>query len=228
LAKPDLHWKKNYSAMSIAMSWHDAVGFPATIARVFTRAGLPFSELEPLLIIPEHRVPLPGGSRSSQSDVWVLARNANHLVSISVEGKVGESFGPTIKEWLIGAGDGKRERLSYIRKQLGLREEVPPEIRYQLLHRCASAVIEASRFNAPLALFLVQSFNAADTGFYDYDAFVKLFGRTAVPDQIVHLGVENGVSTYAAWIRDPIPLPPALPLTGKKRARLRKRRQTNA
>ena len=63
LLASDKHWRENYSAMSIAMSWHDAVGFPAAIARVFTKAGLPFSELEPLLIIPEHRVPLPGGTR---------------------------------------------------------------------------------------------------------------------------------------------------------------------
>lgn len=202
LAEPDKHWKENFSAMAIARSWQDAVGFPAAITRVFRKTGLPFSELEPLLILPEHRVPLPGGSRSSQNDVWVLARHAKELVSIAVEGKVSESFGPTLGEWLINASDGKRERLAYIKKQLGLNKEVSSGIRYQLLHRCASAVIEATRFNASLALLLVQSFNPADEGLDDFRAFTELFGRTTVADRIVHLAVENGVSIYAVWVRD--------------------------
>ena len=33
-------------------------------------------EAEFLLAIPEHEVPLPGGIRPSQNDLWVLARGA--------------------------------------------------------------------------------------------------------------------------------------------------------
>ncbi|MFA7012304.1 MAG: hypothetical protein WC202_05045, partial [Desulfobacterales bacterium] len=48
--------------------------------------------------LPEHKVPLPGGSRSSQNDIWVLARSKGQLISIAVEGKVSETFGPTVQE----------------------------------------------------------------------------------------------------------------------------------
>jgi hypothetical protein len=39
--------------MAIARSSQNAMGFPAAITRVFRKIGLPFSELEPLLILPE-------------------------------------------------------------------------------------------------------------------------------------------------------------------------------
>ena len=201
------HWKENCSAMLVAISWYEASGFPPAIARIFRKSGLLFRDLEPLLILPEHRVPLPGAARSSQTDVWILARHKTQLVSIAVEGKVGESFGPTLREWLVNASDGRRERLAYIKKCLNLRGEIPREIRYQLLHRCASAAIEASRFNAPTALMLIQSFNAVDAGFVDYRAFTALFNRRSVANRIEHLTVYDGVSVYAVWVRDPMPVP---------------------
>jgi len=43
---------------------------------------------------------LPGGAAASQNDVWVLGEISNGLVSIAVEGKVSETFGPTVGEWL--------------------------------------------------------------------------------------------------------------------------------
>ena len=55
-----------------------------------------FHEIEILLAIPEHKVPLPGGSSSSQNDLFVLAKNHDHLISIAVEGKVSEHFGDTV------------------------------------------------------------------------------------------------------------------------------------
>ena len=88
-------------------------------------------------------MPLPGGIRPSQSDVWVLARSGPELISIAVEGKVRKSFGPTLQDWMKDASVGKQERLEFIAHKLGLSLPLPPETRYQLLHRTASAVIEA-------------------------------------------------------------------------------------
>ena len=203
LADPEKHWKPGYSAVAVATAWHEATGFPAAIAKAFRDAGEPFRSIEPLLIIPEHRVPLPGGSRPSQTDVWVLGRHATELISIGVEAKVSESFGPTVGEWLINASEGKRERLAYIKHQLGLRHELPPITRYQLLHRCASAIIEAQRFHAKLAILLVQSFSREDTGFDDFCNFTRLFTpKNPRRNEFIQLGAEHGVSFYSVWVNE--------------------------
>jgi hypothetical protein len=65
----------------------------------------------PLLAVPEFKVPLPGGARASQNDLFVLGRSSPGLVSIMIEGKVKESFGPTLDEWRHEGSPGKKERL---------------------------------------------------------------------------------------------------------------------
>jgi hypothetical protein len=202
LGKPDEHWVEGRSAMLVAKSWQAAEGFPRAIRSVLDGAGEPFSSLAPLLIFPEHQVPLSGGNNPSQSDVWVLASHASGHASITVEAKVSESFGPTLAEWLIDASDGKRTRLRFLTTTLGLPPELPGFIRYQLLHRVASAVIEAKRFGAGIALCVVQSFSNADEGLSDFQAFVSLFQTQVSPGQIVQLSEHDGIKTYVSWVRD--------------------------
>ncbi len=95
LAEPDKHWRRGYSAHAIAHCWQEADGFPEEIAGVLSRCPR-FEKLELLIAIPEHQVPLPGGHRPSQNDVWALARGPHGLVSIAVEGKVSEPFGEPV------------------------------------------------------------------------------------------------------------------------------------
>lgn len=52
------------------------------------------AEQEKQYAFPEHQVPLLGGSRPSQTDLFVVAQSPGELVSIAVEGKVREPFGP--------------------------------------------------------------------------------------------------------------------------------------
>jgi hypothetical protein len=204
LAQPDKHWREGYSAMCIAKAWQHASGFPAPIAAVLKTACEPLASLQPLLIIPEHKVPLPGGQRESQNDVWVLARHSNGLASITVEGKVSESLGSTLDEWRKSPSDGKRERLDFLARTLRLVGELPGEIRYQLLHRAASAIIEAKRFRADMALMIIESFSADDVGLADFQAFTQLFGVKSEPDCIVQLGRPDAVNFYAGWVRHPV------------------------
>ncbi|MFA7013666.1 MAG: hypothetical protein WC202_12005 [Desulfobacterales bacterium] len=150
--------------------------------------------------MPEHKVPLPGGSRSSQNDIWVLARSKGQLISIAVEGKVSEPFGPTVQEWRADSSPGKAERFSYLLSLLGL-SAVPVGARYQLLHRTASAIIEAQRFNAAHAVMLVHSFSQSSEWFQDYAAFVALMGGSAKENRMVSVGFRSGVSLYLAWVR---------------------------
>ena len=114
------------------------------VKSVLTQAP-PFRDLEMLIAIPEHQVRLPGSSSPSQSDLWVLARCGDELVSIAVEGKVSESFGPTIAEWGYDSSPGRQQRLKLLCSSLDLEFPTPKEIRYQLLHHTASAILEAKR-----------------------------------------------------------------------------------
>jgi hypothetical protein len=58
--------------------------------------------------VPEYCVPLPDGRAASQNDLYVLGRIRPDLAVMMVEGKVDESFGPLLEEWLREASDGKR------------------------------------------------------------------------------------------------------------------------
>jgi hypothetical protein len=200
------HWSPAHSATAIAEAWQDADGFPAPIAAILEKAGEPFSSLAPLLIFPEHKVSLPGGRSDSQNDVWVLASHERGLASITVEGKVSESFGDTLEKWRKDASPGKRQRLAFLLRTLGISREPPRTIRYQLLHRAVSALIEAERFHADTALMIVHSFSRRDAGLPDFRAFTRLFGVPSYPDEIVRLPRPSGIPLHVMWVRHPITL----------------------
>lgn len=169
LADPVKHWKSGYSARTLAYSWEAADGFPSEVAAPFARSTEPLLEnITPVLAIPEFKVPLPGGVRASQNDIFVLARSSSGPVSIMVEGKVKESFGPTLDEWRSESSPGKEERLSFLLRTLGLGAAPAENIRYQLLHRAASAIITGAQCHAVAAVLLVNSFSQERAGWPDY------------------------------------------------------------
>lgn len=204
LAEPDKHWRSGYSARSLAYSWEEAqsrpTGLPAEVESTLTLEPR-LANLELLLGIPEHQVPLPGGRRPSQTDLWVLGQTPTELVSMAVEGKVSEPFGPTLEEWQAEASPGKQTRLNYLCQCLALASPPPGTIRYQLLHRTASAVIEAQRFKAGCAVMLVHSFSQTSEWFEDYRNFIQLYGLEAEEGQPVCLAKPDGVMLYTVWVK---------------------------
>jgi len=80
--------------------------------------------------------------------IFVLAKSGNELISIAVEGKVKEEFGPTVGKKREDSSPGVKERLDYLCNLLGITGHDLDTIRYQLLHRTASALIETERFSA--------------------------------------------------------------------------------
>ncbi len=203
LADPEKHWQSGYSAKTLAHCWENAPGLPLEIAKMFSESEIPgFEQVELLVALPEYKVELPGGERPSQNDLFVLAKDGNgQLVAIAVEGKVSEPFGPTISEWGADISEGKTKRLEFLRNQLGLQETIPADIRYQLLHRTVSAVIEAHRFNAKNAVMIVHSFSQENKWLDDYERFVRLFGKSAGVGALVRLGTMQGVTLFTAWVR---------------------------
>jgi hypothetical protein len=199
LAEPTKHWRTGYSARTLAYSWQEADGFPKEVAACLgTSASLAGAKM--LLGLPEHQVALPGGGRPSQNDVWVLAKAGEHLLSVAVEGKVAEPFGPTLEEWLEQPSDGKSKRLAFLQAELGLQERPPQSIRYQLLHRTASATIEARRLGAAHALMLVHSFSQQHQWFEDFSAFAALFGVKPELGVVHSAGQRAGVHLHLAWV----------------------------
>ncbi len=200
LADPDKHWRDNYSAKLTAESWEAAGGFPSSVEAALSRSPV-FSGIEFLCGFPEYKVALPGGERASQNDILVLARTLDSLVSIAVEGKVDEHFDRILIDWAAAASNGKVVRLRFLLDTLGLPDTIPGTIRYQLLHRTASAVITARRFHARHAMLLVHSFSPADAHFEDYAAFLGLYGQNAKVGQVVTLAQLGDLSLHACWVR---------------------------
>ena len=203
LAEPEKHWRTGYSAKALAYSWEEANGFPDRVKKIFKKSGIAlFKNIEMLLAFPEYKVPLPGGARPSQNDIFVLAKGNDQLISITVEGKVSEPFGDTIAEWRRDSSEGKHERLKFLLKELELEDnEEINAIRYQLLHRTASALIEAKKFGASDALMLVHSFSQSNECFEDYSRFLGLFGLEAKPDSLLFAKTIEGINLYLCWVK---------------------------
>jgi len=210
LADPETQWRRGASALELAVSWERAQsterGLPVQVASALD-LNTSFAGSQLLLALPEHRVPLKGRGRASQTDLWALLRIGNEYISMAVEGKAGEPFGGTLNEWLIDASDGKRERLESLCETLQMAQPAAGELRYQLMHRTASAILEAQRFGARSAVMLVQSFrvqarNDAQS-WDDFGAFCASLGATAARGQLVQAQRTGSERLFLGWVDCP-------------------------
>jgi hypothetical protein len=204
-AEPEKHWKKGYSAYSTAHSWEEANGLPKEIALLFKNADKEcLRDASLALAIPEHKVRLAGKGYASQNDIFALLSCKGGLVSVMVEGKAEEDFDKTLGAWKkTTSTKGVEVRLTDVARQIGLSVDIPDAIRYQLLHRMASAVIEAKRFHAPFAVMIIQSFASDDTvnHYDDFEAFIKLYGKRAKKGQLIELTSCEGRRLFASWVQ---------------------------
>lgn len=199
LADPGLHWKEGYSAMSAALSWERAKGLPAEIAVMMG------ANAELLLAIPEHKVALPGGRRESQCDVFALVKAQGQTYAMAVEAKVNEPFGPTLGEWLKDPTPGRIERLTSICNLLGCTTNPPPNLRYQLFHRTAAAVVEAARFKTDAAAMIIQSFSPSHKWFEEFGAFCHFLGGSPIRDAAIPIQIPSGRRLILGWAACPLP-----------------------
>ncbi len=201
LADPEKQWRTGHSARTLANCWEAAEELPPEAERTFRESDDPLlRDLQPVLAVPEFKVPLPGGGRASQNDLFVLARSAAGPVTIMVEGKVSESFGPRLADWLQDASAGKKTRLSFLIQTLGLSEWPSGDVRYQLLHRAASAILTGEQYRAAAAVLIVHSFSRERAGWADYQAFTRLFGVEAVEGTIQRLNPVSHPPLFGVWV----------------------------
>jgi hypothetical protein len=201
LADPQKHWRTGFSARTLAHCWEAANGLPPEVQAVFSASNEPLiADFTPIVAVPEFKVPLPGGDRPSQNDLFLLGRSKGGPVSVMVEGKVSESFGPTIAEWRKEASTGKEERLSFLLRTVGLSGTPDGASRYQLFHRAASAVLEGERYRAVAAVMLVHSFSRERACWPDYQAFLQLFDVHAEVGKLQRLPGAQRIPLFAAWV----------------------------
>ena len=210
LANPDLQWKRKFSAFETAVSWEHASksysGIPTPIEALLGE----HCYLDPVLLfaIAEHKVDLPGGTAASQSDVWAVIATSAGMVSMTVEAKASEAFGnESLEKWLVAGGSeasiaNRKNRWDYIRSHLP-KSDAFLQVRYQILHRCAAAVIEAKRLRLRYAAFVVQAFNTPDTSFQDYAAFCEALNIPARRGSLATTSVDD-IRLSVGWADCPL------------------------
>jgi hypothetical protein len=209
LKDPEKQWKPGRSAFEMAVAWELAesseCGLPPEVESLFkTEAQLSNPRL--LLCVAEHEVALPHGITASQNDVWALVQTDSGVVSLAVEGKAGEDFDDPMEDWLRNRkpNSNREARLRFLIDMLGVSGNVGA-IRYQLLHRAASAIIEARRFGARFAAMVVQSFHnrplqsRQEQQWADFVAFCELLGASVARGRCARAATPTAVPLFLGW-----------------------------
>lgn len=199
LAEPEKQWKEGFSAKSAADSWESSKGFPKEIVLAMNKIS-EFNNAELLMAIPEFKVCLDNEKAPSQNDILGLCSNESGLTVFTVESKVHEDFDKLIKDW--NDSEGKKNRLTFLLEKIAYPNIDVSNLRYQLFHRLASAVIMAEKFHAKNALMIVQSFEANDAlnHYSDFKAFIENYGVSSQKEIPIKVARYNGIDIYVLWV----------------------------
>ena len=170
------HWKEGRSAKSLVDQWWSANAIPESIMTMLRQAP-EWEDAELIDAFIERGTDLADGRPShSQSDLLAVLGMADRIGVLAIEAKVDEEFDKTVDEWRKGSGLGKATRLEKLCSLLGFRSDAVGDLRYQLFHRTASAIIEAKRYRARQAAMIVQSWSPLHVGFADFCDFFAVMG----------------------------------------------------
>ena len=200
LAKPKLHWKKGASAMTAAACWEASAGAlpPEIKATLNSSKDAHLTDLELLLARPEWEVPLEGGETASSTDVLAICRNSHGLCIVAVEAKVHEDFGPLVGQKRAETSTGQSERLAFLEDLLHV-ERLEDSLRYQLVHRTASALLTGKDFHAHSAVMMVQAWDTPPARRKDFDAFCLAVRAKQLTPQVYRLPDFQRPMLFIAW-----------------------------
>lgn len=205
LGKPT-HWKQGRSAKAVADSWFQANDLPTRVRAVLDQspelkgAELVDAWLERCTDLEDRR-----GS-ATQTDLLAVLGVGDDLAVMAVEAKVTESFGPLVSEWIDEGSDGKEHRLQRLCGLLGFDRAYVGDLRYQLFHRTAAAILEARRYRAKKAVLMVHSFCENATGLADFMTFYERMGIVgAGRDALSAPAIVGGVTLWIGWSGDLCP-----------------------
>jgi hypothetical protein len=204
--KRGMQWKAGRSAMELARAWFPIDGSPTvpTELAMLLASRPEFAGIQLVEGCPEMQVPLdelPGETRNA--DLVLLGQGGGGAVAISVEAKADEPFGDLIGQVLARAeataARGERTNTAarvegLVEALFGDRTDALPwakELRYQLLHGIAAALIHAKAKRADAALFLVHEFRGegfdmrkAERNSADLETFVRRLPGGGAPEDI--------------------------------------------
>src|SRR5690349_9123022 len=96
-----------------------------------------------------------------------------------------------------------KARLVVLCGRLELDLSTVGSLRYQLLHRTVSALLEARRYGAADALMLVHSFDPKNSSLDDYQAFAAALGLgEARPNAITSEKTLEGITLRLGWVAE--------------------------
>jgi len=205
LGKPT-HWKQGRSAKAVADSWFQANDLPPRVRAVLDQsADLNGAELIDAWL---ERCTDLGDRRGSatQTDLLAVLGVGDELAVMAVEAKVTESFGPLVSEWIGEGGEGKEDRLQRLCDLLGFDRASVGDLRYQLFHRTAAAILEARRYRADKAVLMIHSFCDNATGLPDFLTFYERMSITGVGrDSLSAPASVGGLTLWIGWASDTCP-----------------------
>lgn len=200
LAQPERHWKKGASAMTVAASWEGAgSALPSEIAAALNLCGSAcVADLRLIIARPEWEVALEGGETTSNTDVLAICRNDVGLCVMAVEAKVHEGFGPLVGQKRAEASVGQSARVAYLERLLQV-ERFADGIRYQLVHRTASALLTAQEFYAGTAVMMVQAWDAPSARQDEFKAFCSAMRGKQLSPLVFALPDFERPKLFVAW-----------------------------
>jgi hypothetical protein len=202
LAGKDYHWAAGYSAHELSYRWTEAESVPVPVDRVLSQSPL-LQDLELIEGYFEYQVSLNTHGHASQTDLMVLLETRDRNALLAVEGKVREGFGLSVKTW--NKTPGRDDRIRYLCDLLGLFYDdlASLGLKYQLVHRTASAVLEAQLRGICRATMLVHTFDPLSSHFRDFQCFCDLLSLPVTgPNQISAFRTVGGVELSLAWVSD--------------------------
>jgi hypothetical protein len=184
----------------LAYAWQGP-GFPPAVDQVLKDHSV-FRSAQLIDAFLERQTDLGTPGRPSQTDLLAIVGLNDGLSIIAVEGKAGESFGKYVHQWRTG-GANKEKRLEGLCALRGLSCQAAMPLRYQLLHRAASALLEAQRYQAKNAVLLVHSFSDDQGGFDDFSSFLQALGFEKPKAGDLTRPVRFGETfLFAGWVQD--------------------------
>jgi len=210
------HINQKRSSYLMGKSWLEAgEAFPTSVAAALQKSTIDSTELLLRFAVAERLTVLDTLRAPSRTDMMVYCclRKTEKAV-FAVEGKATEPFDDEILRWIRDAPRtcrdplslpikrGRKARLDFLNRLLGLNVGTDSALHYQLLHRTACALLEAKSICASTAFMLVQSFCKCPENWDAYVAFAKEMGfgqieedsfteakqRPAFPDIDLRLG----------------------------------------
>jgi hypothetical protein len=210
----DRNWVPSRSAYELACAWHGAQGLPRSIRAALDGSG--YEELQGVeldLCLIEKPVFLETLSAPSMTDLMAYGHNAKgNTVLLGVEGKADEVLGPRVSAWL--RGDSKQtpssprpsrlKRLAFLGKLLAHHIDPSSDLRYQLIHRTVSVVLEAQLHGSAAAVVMVHAFGPlAPDNWHDFEDFLQCLGcRDPVAGKVAGpcwLGETASLPIYFLW-----------------------------